>query len=603
MILKIISSVKILAHNIYNFVKIKFYTSKTNKSIIKSLIPARDAEDKVSIFNWDTCNNSARLRIFIVTVGFAICFLGLTYRLVVIANHEYVKSGSLAKINSIRKEIVDRNGNLLAVNLPSSSLFANPQKVINIADAVEKLKKAMPELDKKKLFADLSSAKSFVWIKRDIAPKEQEKIFNLGLPGFDFEHEQKRIYTFGKLLSHTIGYVGRDFMGLAGLEKHYNEFLNNTEITANKLEQNKPLELSIDVRLQNILSEEIDKVMKDFRAVGAVGVIVSPKNGEILAMVSKPDFDPHHPSFASPEELFNRASHGVIDTGSVFKTITMAVGLDTGNVTLQDAYDVTHMKVGKFSLKDYHPHKGWQSVPEIFLHSSNIGTAQIVLEIGEESLRAYFKNLGLLDRLELEIPERGKPLYPTISRWTDLSLVTMSYGYGLCITPLHFIQAVIPIVNGGKFHPLTLVKRPSNVPVPEKRIFSEETSLEMRKLLRLTVKEGTGKRAEVKGYLVGGKTGTAEKLSGKRYVKNSRVSSFLGVLPASDPKYLIYIVFDEPKGNKESFGFATAGFTAAPAVGRVFERMVALYGLQTINENDIEVQNITNVDFKIDNEV
>ena len=392
-------------------------------------------------------------------------------------------------------------------------------------------------------------------------------------------------------------------MGLAGLEKHYNDFLNNTAITANRSEQNKPLELSIDVRLQNILSEEIDKVMKDFRAVGAVGIIVSPNNGEILAMVSKPDFDPHHPSFASPEELFNRASHGVIDTGSVFKTITLAVGIDTGNVTLKDAYDVTYMKVGKFSLKDYHPHKGWQSVPEIFLHSSNIGSAQIILEVGEEKVRNYFKSLGLLDKLEIELPERGKPLYPTISKWTDLSLVTMSYGYGLCITPLHFIQAVIPIVNGGKFHPLTLVKRPDNTVVPEKRIFSEETSIEMRKLLRLGVKEGTGKRAEVKGYLVGGKTGTAEKLSGKRYVKNSRVSSFLGVLPASDPKYLIYIVFDEPKGTKESFGFATAGFTAAPAVGKVFERMVALYGLETVDENNIEVQNITNVDFKIDNEV
>ena len=384
MILKIIYSIKVFTISIYKFVKLKFYTFKTNKSVVKSLIPARHAEDKVSFFNWDTCNNSARLRIFIVTLGFAICFLGLTYRLIVIANHEYIKSGSLAKINSFRKEIVDRNGNLLAVNLPSSSLFANPQKVINIADAVEKLKKAIPELDKKKLFADLSNEKSFVWIKRDIAPKEQEKIFNLGLPGFDFEHEQKRIYIFGKLLSHTIGYVGRDFMGLAGLEKHYNEFLNNTEIAANRSEQNRPLELSIDVRLQNILSEEIDKVMKEFHAVGSVGVIVNPKNGEILAMVSKPDFDPHHPSHASPEELFNRASHGVMDTGSVFKAITMAVGLDTGNITLQDAYDVTYMKVGKFSLKDYHPHKGWQSVPEIFLHSSNIGTAQIILEVGEE---------------------------------------------------------------------------------------------------------------------------------------------------------------------------------------------------------------------------
>ncbi|RYE06570.1 MAG: penicillin-binding protein 2 [Rickettsiaceae bacterium] len=542
-----------------------------------------------------------------ITIGFATCFICLGYRLMIIANSEYSKLSPHHKTNIKRREIVDRNGNLLAINLPSSSLFANPQKVVDHSKVVAKLVKMWPNLDKKKLITDLKSNKSFVWIKRDITPDEYEEVFNLGLPGFDFEQEQKRLYTFSNLTSHIIGYVGRDFSGLAGIEKRFDKLLSNSDnqyaSKNDELEHHKPLELSIDIRLQSILNEEIEKTMKDFSAVGAVGIIANPKNGEILAMVSKPDFDPHQPHKASTEQLFNRSSLGVYETGSVFKTLTMAIGLDVEAITLNDAYDVSYMKVGKFQVKDYHPHHGWQTVPEIFLHSSNIGVGQIILEIGKNHLKHYFKNLGLLDQLQIELPERGTPLCPPDARWSDLSLVTMSYGYGLSITPLHFIQAALPAVNGGNFFPLTLIKKSQNELVSSTRVFSHKTSDDMRKLMRLVVQEGTGKRAEVKGYLVGGKTGTAEKLLGKKYVKNSRISSFLGVLPASDPQYIIYIMFDEPKGNKESFGFATAGFTAAPAVGRVLERLVALYGIESINENSPEAQKVINVNFKINNEI
>jgi cell division protein FtsI (penicillin-binding protein 3) len=542
-----------------------------------------------SIILWDVCANNTKIRLLIVSCCFAMFFCGLSYRLIIVATNGYVKLEYQVKNSDFRKEIVDRNGNLLAVNLPSSSLFANPQKVINPSQCLERLSKILPEIDKMKLLAELQSNKSFVWIKRDLLPKEQEAISNLGMPGFSFEQEQKRIYTFSNLLSHIIGYVGRDLVGLAGLEKTYDKFLTNSDfIQPDQLK--KPLELSIDVRLQNILSEEIDKTLKEFSAIGAVGIIVNPNNGEILAIVSKPDFNPHYPSRAKPEELFNMASLGIYEMGSVFKTLTMAVAFDTDAIAMNDAYDISYMKVGGFNIKDYHPRQGWHSVPEIFLHSSNIGVSQIMLEVGKNDFKNYLKKLGLLDQLKIELPERGTPLFPSDKRWSDLTTAVMAYGYGISISPLHFMQAILPIVNGGILYDLTLIKRHDERLVGT-RVFSEKTSKQMSELFRLVVKEGTGRRADVKGYLVGGKTGTAEKLTSdghgkKKYLKNSRMSSFLGLLPAIDPQYIIFIMFDEPKGTKESFGFATAGWTAAPTVGRVLERMVALYGIEPVEKGE-----------------
>ncbi|MCC8399845.1 MAG: penicillin-binding protein 2 [Rickettsia endosymbiont of Platyusa sonomae] len=544
-----------------------------------------------NIILWDICADNTKIRLFIVSFCFAVFFCGLSYRLIIVATNGYVKPEYQVKSSNFRKEIVDRNGNLLAVNLPSSSLFVNPQKVINPEQSLERLSKILPEIDKTKLLAELKGNKSFVWVKRDLLPKEQEAVLNLAMPGFSFEQEQKRIYTFSNLLSHVIGYVGRDLAGLAGLERSYDKFLTNSDFDLAQPEQlKKPLRLSIDVRLQNILNEEIDKTLKEFSAIGAVGIIANPNNGEILALISKPDFNPHYPSSAKPEELFNMASLGIYEMGSVFKTLTMAVGFDTYAIAMNDAYDISDMKVGAFNVKDYHPRHGWHSVPEIFLHSSNIGVSQIMLEVGKNDFKKYLKRLGVLDQLKIELPERGTPLFPSDKRWSDLTSVVMSYGYGISISPLHFMQAVLPVVNGGTLYDLTLIKRQDERLVGTK-VFSEKTSKQMSELFRLVVKEGTGRRADVKGYLVGGKTGTAEKLTAdghgkRRYLKNSRMSSFLGLLPAFNPQYVIFIMFDEPKGTKESFGFATAGWTAAPTVGRVLERMVSLYGIEPIEKGE-----------------
>jgi len=546
-----------------------------------------------SMICWNVYSDNIKIRLLVVSFGFILSFCGLSYRLLTVATNINVKKSSYhASGSNFRKEIVDRNGNLLAVNLPSSSLFANPQKVINPSQCLETLSKILVDIDKVKLLEELKSNKTFVWVKRDLLPKEQEAVSNLGLPGFAFEQEQKRVYTFSNLLSHVIGYVGRDLVGLAGLERAFDKFLTNSDPELSQLDQvKKSLELSIDVRLQNILNEEIDKTLKEFSAIGAVGIIINSHNGEILALVSKPDFDPHYPSMAKTEELFNRASLGVYEMGSVFKILTMAVAFDTNSIEMNDAYDITYMKVGNKNIKDYHPRQGWHSISEIFLHSSNIGVSQIIFEIGKNNFKKYLKQLGLLDQLKIELPERGVPLFPSDKRWNDLTTATMAYGYSMSISPLHFVQAVLPATNGGILYNLTLIKGQNNNPNAGVRIFSENTSKQMGQLFRLVVKEGTGRKAEVKGYLVGGKTGTVEKLSaegnGKRkYLKNNRMSSFLGLFPTSDPQYVIYIMFDEPKGTKESFGFATAGWTAAPTVGRVLERMISLYGIESIDKGE-----------------
>lgn len=543
---------------------------------------------------WNVCSKNTKIRLLMVICGFAFLFSTLSYRLIIVATNVYDKNlQALKKSNQFRKEIVDRNDNLLAVNLPSASLFANPQIVLDPETSVKKLAEILPDINKTKLLADLRSSKSFIWVKRDLLPSQQEKIMSLGLLGFDLEEEQKRIYTFSNLSSHIVGYVGRDLSGLSGLELAYDKYLTNSDPSLNEFgKQKEPLKLSINIRLQSILSEEIDKTLKQFSASGAVGIIANPNNGEILALVSKPDFDPHYPNLAKPQQLFNMASLGIYEIGSVFKSLTLAVGFDTGAVNMNDAYDISYMKVGGFQIKDYIPKQGWHSVPDIFLHSSNIGVSQIMLEVGKNNFKKYLKKLGLLDQLQIELPERGTPLFPSEKRWSELTSATMSYGYGISISPLHFVKAMLPVVNGGILYDLTLLKR-KDEKIEGTRVFSENTSKQMRQLFRSVVKEGTGRRAEVKGYLIGGKTGTAEKLSNnggkKKYLKNSRTTSFLGVLPASKPEYVIYIMIDEPKPTKETFGFATAGWTAAPTAGRVLERMISLYGLEPIEQQNEEV--------------
>lgn len=588
--------------------KIKHYSVKKVKRNSKKLtLSPKILKDRVKlnqnifkqVFIWDLSENTIKIRLVLVIVGFLLVFGVLSIKLIFVASVDLITTNKfLGRDDMFRRDIVDRYGNLLAVNLPIASLYAKPKKIVDSEILAQKLVRVFPELEKRKILELLNIDKNFVWIKRDISPKQQEDIYNLGIPGLEFEREQKRIYTYGNLLSHVVGYVGRDMEGLAGIEKFFDKMLTTQD--EDNYSGNSNLQLSIDVRVQNILAEEIDKTLKKFHAKGAAGIVVDPNNGEIIAMVSKPDFDPHYPGNALGDQLFNMVTQGVYEMGSGMKALTLAIGLDTGIVNMNDAYDLSYMKVGKFKVKDYHPVKGWHSIGQIFLHSSNIGVSQIMLEIGKNNLRNYLKKLKLLEKIEIELPERARPLFPPYSRWSDLSLVTMSYGYAISESPAHFIQAMMPLVNGGFMYPLTLLKRKENIPIVGEKIFKETTSKYMRQLMRLVVKEGTGKKAEVNGYYVGGKTGTAEKVIGGKYYKDKRISSFFGIMPATNPKYIIYIIFDEPQGIKETYNFAGGGWTAAPTAGAVLERIAVLYGMNKLDETDSDVQELTDIDYIID---
>jgi cell division protein FtsI (penicillin-binding protein 3) len=279
------------------------------------------------------------------------------------------------------------------------------------------------------------------------------------------------------------------------------------------------------------------------------------------------------------------------------------MGFDTETIQMNDVYNVQDFRMGKFRIKDMHRHDGYNTVPQMFMNSSNIGAGFIALEVGKKRFKEYMTRFDFTKQLPIEIPERAMPLVPPDSRWSDLGLITMSYGYGFSMSPLHYIQGIIPILNGGQKYPVTLLKR-EGTPVAGEKVLSEETSMKMIKLLRLTVEKGTGKKAAVKGYLVAGKTGTAEKLDSKKgvYSKNHRFSSFVATAPAINPKFVVYIFLDDPRGIKETFGFATAGWTAAPVAGNIISKIGSLYGIDPIDEDDEKVKEMMHVDYEIESD-
>ncbi|HJK86280.1 MAG TPA: penicillin-binding protein 2 [Candidatus Megaira endosymbiont of Nemacystus decipiens] len=555
---------------------------------------------KSSILYWRISPATIRLRITILIIMFILFFIIIFIRIVSISLFPSNYSNNSSNASIKRLDIIDRNSNLLAVTLPSSSLYAVPKDVLLPEMQAQKLVQIFPTLNKNDLLKKLKSDKNFVWIKRDISPLEKQKIYNLGLVGFNFEREQKRFYTYGNLLSHVIGYVGRDMQGLAGVEKYYNKFLTMQSEIEDRSDFGDNLQLSIDVRIQNILDDEISKTIEKFSAKGAAAIVVNPKNGEVLGLVSKPNFDPHNPGKAEDDQLFNIATQGVYELGSSMKGLTVAIGIDSKATSIYDVYDLSYMKVGGFQIKDTHKATGWHPLPYLFLKSSNIGMVQIIFEIGKDNFMKYLKKLGMLDTLKIDLQERARPLFPPTANITDLGLSTISYGYGISVSPAHVVQAMIPVVNGGVAYPITLLKQKNQT--NGTRVLNESTSKDLRKLLRLGVAKGTGKKAEIKGYYVGGKTGTANIAVSGKYDKKKRVSSFMGILPATDPEYLIYVVLNQPVGIKETFGFAGGAWTAAPTVSAILKRIIALVGMKPLDPNSKEVINLNDIEYDIGNE-
>ncbi|MBU0726485.1 MAG: penicillin-binding protein 2 [Alphaproteobacteria bacterium] len=529
---------------------------------------------------------TGRTRLVIAAALFAVAFGAVGVRLADVtvmnqgAEPRLADAARATIIQSSRSEIIDRNGLLLATSLHTPSLYADPMAVLDPVEAAQKLATVLPGISEQEIIAKLATERRFVWIRRNLTPRQQFDINRLGIPGFYFQREEKRVYPQSGAAAHVVGYTDVDGRGIAGIEQSFDEVLRSG---------GQPVQLSLDLRLQHIVRESLLESMTEFQAIGAAGVVLDARNGEVLAMVSLPDFDPNQTRSLDPDAQFNRATLGVYEMGSTFKVFNHAMALDSGKVRLNGGFDASHpIRIARFTISDYHGKNRWLSVPEIFEHSSNIGSAKMAMEVGVTGQHDFMKKIGMLSRLPIEIPEAGVPLAP--SPWREINLMTISFGHGLSVSPMHLVSGVSAMVNGGILRPVTLLKREPGATPPGARVISERTSDQMRRLLRLVVENGTGRNASAEGYLVGGKTGTAEKLSGRGYNRKARISSFVGAFPINDPKYIVLAMIDEPVGNKRTFGYATGGWVAAPVVKNIVRRMAPMYGISPVDENAPEIR-------------
>jgi cell division protein FtsI (penicillin-binding protein 3) len=483
-----------------------------------------------------------------------------------------------------RADIVDRNGAVLATTLESYSLSANPHLIADKEATAAALAKLVPNSDEAEIEAKLGDDAKFVWLARHLTPDQEFSISALGIRGVELEPEDKRIYPAGRLAAHVVGYTDLDGKGLAGVERSFDSTLAGGH---------DKLTLSVDLRLQAVLKEEMQKAIDDFGALGASGIVMDVRTGEILSLVSLPDFDPNDmhalirdkgvQNKDSNDPRFNRATLGVYEMGSVFKIFNTALALDSNRMTLDTVFDTTPIHYGRFVIHDFETLHHPASVTEIFMVSSNIGSARMVLASGPEAQQEFLGKLGLLTPARIEIPEVGEPQVP--NPWRELNAMTIAFGHGLSVTQIQTAIAASAIVNGGILRPASLIRHADGYVPAGTRVISEKTSEEMRKLMRLVVTNGTGKSADVPGYLVGGKTGTAEKASGGHgYKKKALLSSFIGVFPINNPQYMVYVTIDEPHGIKRTGYYATAAYTAAPAVQRIIARMAPLYGVMPVPE-------------------
>jgi cell division protein FtsI (penicillin-binding protein 3) len=537
--------------------------------------------------------DQARTRLVVVGLLFLIGLSVVAGRLTMLA----LSAGAPAEARAapaaqiVRADILDRNGQVLATSIPTESLFADPARIIDAPDAAEQLSKLFPDLGYGELLQKLQGKGRFVWIKRHLAPRQHYAVDQLGIPGIGFQPDERRLYSEGGEVAQVIGYTDIDSHGIAGIEKSFDGYL--AKGTA-------PLTLSIDIRLQHILHREVTAQIDEFHAMGGGGLIMDTHTGEILAMVSLPEFDPEQPDAGpkpepgEPDPHFNRMTLGVYEMGSIFKVFNTALALDSGKVKLTDYFDAFHpIKIGRFTIHDFKGDElpGFSSVAKIFEISSNIGSARMAEQVGPEAQERFMDALGLTRKMSLEVPEIGTPQIP--HPWRPINMLTIAFGHGISVTPVQLVSGISAIANGGILRPATLIKRPGGDAPAGFRVISEATSDTMRRLMRLVVTGGTAKQfGNVPGYLVGGKTGTAEKimLNGAYAKRHANLSSFVGVFPMTEPRYAVFVTIDEPHGNKHSAGFETGGWVAAPAVARVISSMGPLLGIPPVDESSPVIQ-------------
>ena len=472
-----------------------------------------------------------------------------------------------------RATITDRNGEPLAISLPYADLYANPQIIYDVDEVVAKLRGVLPRLDAATLKKHLTAQdKQFVYLARRITTREQLQVNALGIPGIDFEFTESRRYPLGMVAAQVLGGVDIDGNGQAGAEKFFDERLRTDRA---------PLRLSIDVRVQAVVRDELSKSMAAFNAIGGTGIVMDVRTGEILAMVSLPDYDANQYRRATDAQRFNRAISGRYEPGSTFKLQTAAMALDSGAAQIWSVFDASApIHVGRFTINDFEGKKRPLAFPEFLAYSSNIAAAKVALAVGAERQRAWHQRMGMMAPVPIELPETFRPLVPPAANWKEIATMTIGFGHGISVTPLHVVRATAAVAYNGLLMRPTILAREADAPPPQgERVMSQQTSDTMRKLMRLVVSDGFGKTAEVPGYFIGGKTGTAEKAGKGGYKKKANVQAFTSVFPMNAPRYAVYFMMDEAKANASTFGYATAGWVAAPGAGRVVARIGPMLGL------------------------
>jgi cell division protein FtsI (penicillin-binding protein 3) len=531
-----------------------------------------------------------RTRFRLTCLAFVLAFVLIGGRLVTLGFAGEEPSGvSLRDVSSTvhRPDILDRGGRLLATDIKGATLYADPAKVIDVDELVEQVTSVLPDVDAAELRGQLREpGRRFVRIRRELTPKQQEEIHELGLPGLGFIEEYRRVYPMGPIASHVVGLVDVDSRGLSGIEKFIDDnpalAMSHPETVAG----NEAVTISLDLGVQHVLREELSDAISTFHAKSAAGLVIDVHSGEVVGLVSLPDFDPNHREQALDKDRLNRIGYGVYEMGSVFKVFTVAGVLDSGLANLRSVYDASSpIHYASFTIHDFHGQGRPLSVPEVFIYSSNIGAAKMAMQMGVDRHRAFLKKLGLLDRVSTEIGETAAPIIP--AHWQKLNTMTIAFGHGLSVTPFQLAAATLPLVNGGFLvQPTFLPRSREDGMANATRVLKPETSVAMLKLMRLNVLKGTGKRANAEGYRVGGKTGTADKVVGHHYSNSAVLTSFLCTFPTDAPEYLVLVMLDEPQRVAATHFQATAGMNAAPTAGKIIERIGPILGVAPRREDD-----------------
>lgn len=513
-----------------------------------------------------------RSRIWLILAAFAVFYaiLGLRVTCVCLGNGINIDAAlvdnNTAEENILhlknpvkRADIMDRNGEIIATSLPTVNLSAKPTLIKNPEEVAAKLSAIFPDVTYERFVDLLSRKKKFVYLKRNLSPAQQSQVNALGVPGLEFENCEKRIYPHENLFAHILGNTNVDNQGISGLESFMDDRLTTST---------KPVKLSVDMAIQNTIREELKAGMEHFKAEGAAAILMNVNTGQIVAMTSVPDFNPNDNIKVADRAMFNFATKGVYEAGSVFKVFNTAMCLDSGKIDVNSRFDTSKpVYFGRYRVSDPHGSHKMLTPEDILVESSNIGSTLEVMQVGKQYQRAFFQKINMDKSLsDFEVTETAKPLFLSEKRWSEHSMATISYGYGISTTPLHIISAFSAIVNGGIYHEPTLLAETKD---NGRRVVSQQTSEKMRTLLRAVVVRGTGRRANVEGYQVFGKTGTADKLVNGRYDHKKSISTFISGFPASNPKYALLVVFDDPKGLKETFNHTEAGWNAVPTTKNI----------------------------------